>query len=306
MKNKSKIIFIIVVVVIFAFVYANNKTVIDDVLMEIENEFLSVDVEDAVKLRVNGDLNVYYLDVGQADSILIENNGLFMLIDAGNNADGDNLVNYFKSLGISTFEHVIATHAHEDHIGGMDEIINNFKVNNFYMPDVVATSKTFEDLITALEENQVVLQVPNIDDMFILGGCKFNVIHIDNKTEELNDTSIVVRGLYGNTSFLFMGDATSNVENNILDSNIDSDVLKVGHHGSKYSTINKFLNKVTPSFSIISVGEDNSYGHPYSSTITKLKKVNSKVYRTDVDGTIVVSSDGENIQVETLDTQLDG
>lgn len=306
MKNKFKIIFIIIVVVVFTFVYANNKTVIDDVLMEIENEFFPVDVLDSVKLKVNGDLNVYYLDVGQADSILIENDGLFMLIDAGNNADGDNLVNYFKSLGIDTFEHVIATHAHEDHIGGMDDIINNFKVNNFYMPDAVVTSKTFEDLITALEENEVALQVPNINDMFILSGCKFKVVHIDNETEELNDTSIVLRGLYGNTSFLFMGDATSNVENNILDSNIDSDVLKVGHHGSRYSTINKFLNEVTPSFSIISVGEDNSYGHPYSSTITKLKKVNSKVYRTDIDGTIVVSSDGENIQVETLNTQLDG
>ena len=174
------------------------------------------------------------------------------------------------------------------------------------MPDVVTTSKTFEDLITALEENEVSLQVPNIDDMFILGGCKFKVVHIDNEADELNDTSIVLRGLYGDTSFLFMGDATSNVENNILDSNIDSDVLKVGHHGSRYSTLNKFLNKVTPSFSIISVGEDNSYGHPYSSTVTKLKKVNSLVYRTDIDGTIIVSSDGENIHVETLNTELDG
>ena len=306
MKNKAKVIFIIIVVVVFAFIYANNKTVIDDVLMEIESEFFPVDIEDAVKLRVNSNLNVYYLDVGQADSILIENDGLFMLIDAGNNADGEHLVNYFKSLGIDEFEHVVATHAHEDHIGGMDDIINNFKVNNFYMPDVVTTSKTFEDLITALEKRHVSLQVPNIDDMFILGGCKFDVIHIDNKTEELNDTSIVLRGVYGDTSFLFMGDATSNVEKKILNSNIDSDVLKVGHHGSRYSSAKSFLNKVTPSFSIISVGKDNSYNHPYSSTLTKLKKINSLIYRTDDDGTIIVSSDGYNIHIETLDTQLDG
>ena len=306
MKKRTRFLFIFMVVIAFAFVYANNSEEISNTINESLEDLTPVDVTDSVKLKVDGNLNVYYFDVGQADSILLENNGEFMLIDAGNNADGENLVNYFKELGIEKFEHVIATHAHEDHIGGMDDVINNFEVKNFYMPDVVTTSKTFEDLITALENNSVILQTPEIGDLLILGGCKLEVLHLDNDNEDLNDTSIVVRGLYGNTSFLFMGDATSNVEKNILNSNIDSDVLKVGHHGSKYSSMVKFLNKVTPLYSIISVGEDNSYGHPYKSTITKLEDIGSKVYRTDIDGTIVVSSDGEKIEINTLDTELDG
>lgn len=306
MKDRFKFIFIIFIVIVFAFVYAENKTVIDEKLVEIKSTFLSEEVLDSVKLRVDGNLNVYYFDVGQADTILIENSGKYMLIDAGNNADGEKIVKYFKNIGIGSFEHVIATHAHEDHIGAMDDIINNFEVRNFYMPDVVTPSKTFEELISALEDNNVSIQVPKIADMFVLGGCSFDVLHVGNEGEDLNDTSIVVRGLYGNTSFLFMGDATTNVEKKILSSNINSDVLKVGHHGSKYSSMVKFLNKVTPDYSIISVGDDNSYGHPNKSTITKLTDIGSKVYRTDVDGTILVSSDGENVNVATLDVSLDG
>ena len=306
MKNKSGIVFIIFVVILFAFVYAENKTIIDDKLLEIKKDFLPEDVLDSVKLRVDGNLNIYYFDVGQADSILIENSGKYMLIDAGNNADGENIVKYFKSMGIEGFEHVVATHAHEDHIGGMDDIISNFSVNNFYMPDVVTTSKTFEDLISALEDNNVSIQIPKINDMFILGGCSFDVLHIGNEGDDLNDTSIVLRGLYGDKSFLFMGDATVNVEKKLLNSNINSDVLKVGHHGSKYSSMVKFLNRVSPDYSIISVGKDNSYGHPNKATITKLIDVGSKVYRTDIDGSILVSSDGENINVTTLYINLNG
>ena len=305
MKVEPKYLFIFFVVIAWGFIYAyiqeNNPKSEDEVTKTTVGS-----INDAVKLTVEGNLNVYYFDVGQADSILLENNGKYMLIDAGNNADGEPLVEYFNDLGIESFEYVIATHAHEDHIGGMDDVINNFEVKNFYMPDVVTTSKTFENLLGALESRSVAFQTPEIGSLFVFGGCKFEVLHVGTESDDLNDTSIVVRGLYGNNSFIFMGDATSNVEEKLLNDNIDSDVLKVGHHGSKYSSTVSFLKKVTPQYAIISVGKNNSYGHPHDVTFSKLNDVGAKIYRTDEDGTIIVSSDGENVTFKTVDTELDG
>lgn len=306
MKDNPKIIFIVVVVLTFSFIYAELEDRKSKNKDDIVSRPVIQDSSDAVKLKVDGNLNVYYFDVGQADSIVIENNGVYMLIDAGNNADGENLVNYFREMGITKFEYVIGTHAHEDHIGGMDNILNNFEIGHFFMPDVVTTSKTFEDVITALENNEIAFETPEIGEIFIIGGCKFEVLHVGSEDDDLNDTSIVVRGLYGNTSFLFMGDATSNVEKNLLNSNVNSDVLKVGHHGSRYSSSVNFLNIVTPEYAIISVGEDNSYDHPHDVALNRIADSGAKIYRTDHDGTIIATSDGEEVTFKTIDTELDG
>ena len=298
-----KIIFIVIVVLVWGFIYAEIQEGKKKNVSKDENKLEVVGgINDAVKVATKGDSRGYYFDVGQADSILLTNNDKYMLIDAGNNADGKNIVNYLKKLGIKKLDYLVATHAHEDHIGGMDDIINSFDIGVFYMPDVVTTTKTFEDLIIALENNNVKVDTPNIGDIFLFGGCKFEVLHLDDDESDLNNTSIVLRGLYGNNSFLFMGDATSVVEKEILNSNIDSDVLKVGHHGSRYSSSVNFLKKVTPKYSIISVGEDNSYNHPHSVTFTKLEDV----YRTDNDGTILVTSDGKDIKLEKMDLSLNG
>ncbi len=306
MKKLTKYLFIALFVVAWSLMYSEleKSKETDNDRNEQPKKFENI--TDSVKLKTNGNLNVYYLNVGQADAMLLENDGKYMLIDAGNNADGKNLVKYFNELGIKKFEYVIATHAHEDHIGGMDDIINSFKVDKFYMPDAVTTSKTFEDLLTALENNDVSVDVPLIGDIFIFGGCKFEVLYIGNESEDLNDTSIVIRGLYGDTSFLFTGDATSKVEKILLDKNIKSDVLKVGHHGSQFSTTVNFINKVLPKYAIISVGKDNSYGHPRKETIVKLTDRGATVYRTDKDGTIIVSSDGKKIKIDTSDLNLNG
>lgn len=264
------------------------------------------ETEEVINISDSNNLKVHYIDVGQADSILIEQNNEYMLIDAGNNEDGKKLVKYFKSLGINTFKNVIATHAHEDHIGGMDDIINNFTVENFYMPEVITTTKTFEDVLDALANKKVAFQTPKIDEELSFAKTKLKVLNLENDESDLNDTSIVVRIKYGTTSFLFMGDASSNIEKKILNKDIKSDVLKTGHHGSRYSNSLTFLKKVEPTYAIISVGKDNSYNHPHTEIINRLNNLNIKTYRTDKDGTIIAESNGTIINFSTKKTDTNG
>lgn len=262
--------------------------------------------EPMINLSDNSNLKVYFIDVGQADCILINNNQEYALIDAGNNEDGKKLVEYLNSLGVNSFKYVIGTHAHEDHIGGMDDIIENFNIEHFYMPDVITTTKTFEDVLEALEKKKILFETPEVDATFSLAETKFKVLYVGKEKSDLNDSSIVLKMNYGNTSYLLTGDATNEVEKEILEKDLKSDVLKVGHHGSQYSTHAQFLKKVSPNYAVIQVGKDNNYGHPKDVTIKKLEAIGTKIYRTDRDGTIVLSSDGENITFETVKTDTNG
>ena len=310
MNKKSKYIFNFIVAIIIA-VYALFGT---DLTKDVKKNLASV--SDAIEkidtglnsehVNKNETLSIYFLDVGQADSILIRLNGQNMLIDAGNNEDGPLLVNYFKELGIEDFKYVVATHPHEDHIGGMDDIINNFNIDTFYMPDKITTTKTFEDVLDALENKNMKYNTLNDGDKFNIDDANFEVISGGFTNSDINDSSIVLKLVYLNNSFLFTGDATRNVENKILDKDIKSDVLKVGHHGSKYSTTDKFLDKVSPKYAIISVGKDNIYNHPSSNTITKLENKGIKIYRTDSLGTIILDSDGNNINIKNINTNTNG
>lgn len=257
-------------------------------------------------ILLNDNLKIHYIDVGQADSILIENNNEYMLIDGGNNVDGPLLVDYFNSLGIEEFKYLVATHPHEDHIGGLDSIIDNFDIGTIYMPDAITTTRTFEDLLDSIERKNLTYTIPIIDNTFKLNDCNFKIIYTGTDTKDLNNTSIILKMTYNNTSFLFTGDATDITEEKILSKDIKADVLKVGHHGSKYSTTDKFLNKVNPKYAIISVGIDNKYNHPATSTINKLEKNNIETYRTDQNGTIIATSDGNNITFKTIKTNTNG
>lgn len=261
---------------------------------------------DKIDAKVKENFSVSFIDVGQADSVLIRNGNYNMLIDAGNNEDGEKLVNYFKSLGIEEFTYVFATHPHEDHIGGMDDIINNFKIDNYYMSNKLSTTKTFMDVLDALDGRNLKYTVPNKGDTLKLGDANIKVIYPGDDKSNINDSSIVLKITYGKNSFLLTGDATSNVERRIYNEDIKSDVLKVAHHGSSYSSTDVFLDRVKPYYAVISVGKNNIYNHPSNKTLEKLNKRNIKVYRTDLDGTIVFISDGDNLSVKALKTDTNG
>ena len=258
-------------------------------------------------LKTNSNLEVYYFDVGQADSILIRENDNNILIDAENNEDSEKLVNYLKNdLNIEKFNMVVGTHPHEDHIGGLDNVIDSFDIDTILMPNATSTSKTFENVLDSIEKKDYKITVPKINEEFNYNNINIKVLYTGTDEKDLNNTSIVLKLTYQNNKFLFMGDATSKVEKKLLNEDIKSDVLKIGHHGSEYSTTKNFLDKVNPQYAIIEVGKNNTYKHPKEITLDKLNKKNIKIYRTDIDGTIKVVSDGNNLKFETLRTDLDG
>ncbi|MVX64110.1 MBL fold metallo-hydrolase [Clostridium chromiireducens] len=243
---------------------------------------------------------VHFIDVDQGDSILIQVNNKNMLIDAGPKSDKNELLNYLSKLNIEKLDYVIATHPHEDHIGNMSDIIDSYNVLKFYAPKVQSTTKTFEKMIDSLKRKGLKINVIRKDTDSIDLGKNTNVrvfSPIDDSYENLNNYSSVIKIQYGSTSFLFTGDAEKDVEEKILDNNenISSDVLKVGHHGSSTSTSKAFLNKINPSIGVISVGKDNTYNHPNNETIKSLKENKVTIYRTDKDGTVILSSDGTKI-----------
>ncbi|MDN5276106.1 MAG: competence protein ComEC [Clostridiales bacterium] len=249
---------------------------------------------------INDGLTVHFIDVGQADSILITMKDAAMLIDAGNNADSQLVVDYIKDRGITALDYVVATHPHEDHIGGMDAVINAFEVESIIMPRVDSTTKTFEDVLEAISNKGLKITPPVPGTKYSLGEAEFTILAPNSASyEDTNDYSVAIKLQYGATSFLFTGDAGFESEGEMLEKGYDlrADLLKVAHHGSKYSTSMEFLEAVQPKIAVISVGEDNDYGHPAPETIQRLRQAGAEIYRTDESGTIIATSDGKAIEM---------
>lgn len=247
---------------------------------------------------LNGKLIVHFLEVGQADSILIQQNEHNMLIDAGNNADSNFVVNYLKKQGVKKIDYVIGTHPHEDHIGGLDAVINTFEIGSVFMPKASTNTKTFKDVLLAIKNKNLKITAPVVGNLYNLGSSKWTILAPNSSSyDDLNDYSIVIKINFGKNSFIFTGDAEALSEQEILKKGFDlkADVLKIGHHGSSSSTSDAFLKAVSPEYAVLSVGKDNDYGHPHKITMDKLKANNITVYRTDECGTIIAASDGEKI-----------
>lgn len=256
--------------------------------------------------KINPNLEVEFIDVGQAESIFIKQDGHNILIDAGNNADGKLLVKYLKNKGIKKFDYVVGTHPHEDHIGGLDDIINEFEIEHILMPDVTSNTKTFEDVLNAIEKKNLEIEIPIIDETFTAGDLNFKVIYTGTNEEDLNSDSIVLRMDYKNNSYLFTADLTGDIEKELLEKDIDVNIYKVAHHGSTYSNTYEFLERVTPKYAIISCGKDNDYYYPHIKALNRIKKHTKEIYRTDQDGTIIVKDDGKNIEIIKEKTNTDG
>lgn len=243
-------------------------------------------------------LTLHFIDVGQGDSILAESDGHFMLIDAGENDQGDTVVSYLTSAGVQTLDYVIGTHPHSDHIGGLDDVIRAFSVEKVILPPIEHTTKTFEDVLDAISEKGLKLTRPQAGDTYSLGKAAFTILApIGDYGDDLNNWSVGLKLTLGNRSFVMCGDAETAAETDIVNSGLDlkADVLKAGHHGSRTSTSDAFLKAVSPSYAVIQCGEGNSYGHPHKETIEKLETAGIQILRTDQLGTITAWTDGTDL-----------
>lgn len=280
--------------------------IIKELKISIDNNIINFakSYEDKINniiIVVQGDLKVHYIDVGQADSILIQQGKHSMLIDAGNNDDSTLVRDYIKKQGITTLDYVIGTHPHEDHIGGLDYVINAFNIGSIYMPKKTATTKTYKDVLSAIKAKGMGITEPKVGQTLQLGEAKITILGPSKIYDDANNCSIVLRLDFGANSFLFTGDAEEIAEKDMINANLNlkADVLKVGHHGSYTSSSSEFLNKVNPQYAVISVGKDNQYGHPHENILNRYKSLGCKIYRTDLNGTIIITSNGKEIKCIT-------
>lgn len=244
---------------------------------------------------------IHFIDVGQGDCSLILCDGKSMLIDGGESSESSKVYAYLKAHGIDHLDYMVATHAHSDHIGGLSGALNYASVGTAFCSVTEYDSKTFSSMVKYLNNQGLTITVPNAGKTFSLGSATVQILGPQRSYDDPNDMSVVLKVTYGETSFLFTGDAERTAEADILDAGYDlsATVLKVGHHGSDTSTSYPFLREIMPEYAVIQVGKDNSYGHPTEDTLSRLRDADVKVYRNDLQGTVICTSDGKSVTFST-------
>lgn len=270
-----------------------NETIISDNLKN-DTDLVKQDKDTTVKSC----FEVHYIDVGQADASLVMCDGHYMLIDGGNAEDSDLIYAYLKEYGIKKLDYMICTHAHEDHVGGLAGALNYAQVDNILCPTKEYDTKEFESFVKYVNQQNKDITIPTSGMEFSIGSAACTILAVNTIESDPNNSSIVMKVDYGNTAFLFSGDAEQEVERVIIEAGCDISctVMKVPHHGSDTSLSYRWLNESMPKYGVISVGKDNQYGHPMEDTLSKLRDADVIVYRTDMQGHIICISDGNNVE----------
>lgn len=300
-KRNKAVIFAIVLcfVIICSLLISCTNTTVVPTWTDIYN---FVGLSDIAKTQA--DFSVHFIDVGQGDSTLIKTNNCNILIDSGPESLDRTSLEYIKRAGVEKLDLIIATHPDKDHIGDMWKIVSDVDVDSVWMPDISSklTPETivYDDLTRVINERKIEIKYVKTGDEFIKDGLKLKVISPSKEYESTNDSSVCVKLIYKDVSFLFMGDAGEIVEEDMLKTQIDvsADVIKVGHHGSSSSTTKGFIEKIKPKYAVISVGENN-YNLPKKSVIKSLENIGANVLRTDLFGDIVFTVDGSEMKITT-------
>ena len=308
-NTKKALMRLLAILIVFIISYAYNRFFMKENLNNSKKVNLKDNINNSKFADVdlnNEDFNVLFMYVGQADSTLIKYKNKTMLIDAGNNEDGKNIVKFLKDKRISKLDYIVGTHYDEDHIGGLDDIIENFDIGKFYLSNGGELGPNYYNLEKAAKKKNLAITIPKVGDKIDFGDVDMEVMaasKFDGKND--NNASVVIQAKYGSRKYLFMGDLEKQEEAKRKWNEVD--VLKAGHHGSNTSSTQEFLNQVKPKYVFVSAGKNNKYRLPNVKAMERIEKTGAKIFRTDVnESSFWLTSNGNDIDIKEVSINLDG